>query len=216
MLGDPIREFKVVTVMVFSGLLAVSVTSAEIAEAPLALQGRAQGNGQGQAIAHQQKVDKGNVGYNTEQGFAFRCLIAFDLSGHLVDVEEASKIELVTQYQWGGQSSASGWEYICLGAYDDADFSNHTVLNWGEPDGNRYAKLGTPVGMGDPSEGKTSFGQDGRLTLEVTEAAQRSGVSVEKPYLWFRVQAANSQEPESWGGLAAGEVHTRLRLHVGD
>ncbi|MEM1210923.1 MAG: hypothetical protein AAGI68_01365 [Planctomycetota bacterium] len=190
--------------------------TAEPIEAPLALHGRAQGNGQGQANPHQQKPEKGNVGYNAKQGFAFRSFIVFDLSANLVDVEDATKIELVTHYQWGGEGSKKGWEFICLGAYDDADLTNKTVMNWGEADGNRYAKTGPSVGTGDPSQGKSSYGVDGKLTLDVTEFAAKSGVSVEKPYLWFRVQAAQTDEPESWGGTSASPIHTKLLIHVAD
>lgn len=187
---------------------------ADPVEVPLALHGRAQGNGQGQAKPHQQKPDKGNVGYNAEQGFAFRSFIVFDLRANLVDMEDAQKVELVTTYQWGGEGSRAGWEFIGLGAYDDADFENKTVMNWGEPDGNRYAKPGPSIGKADPSQGQSSYGVDGRLTIDITEFATKAGVSVEKPYLWVRVQSVQSDEPESWGGMSASPIHTKLLLHV--
>lgn len=199
---------------VLLGLITGHSLSADPVEAELVMQGRSQGDGQGKAIPHQAQVGKANVGYNAKQGFAFRSFIVFDLSANLVDMEEGKKVELVTGYNWGGTGSDAGWEFVCLGAFDDADLTNKTVMGWGEPDGNRYAKPAPVVGKADPSQGATSYGVEGLLTLDVTESALKSGVSVEKPFLWFRVQAAQTDEPESWGGLSVGPERTKLLIHV--
>jgi hypothetical protein len=196
-------------------LLAGSAWAQQITLDPT-LQGRAQGDAVGQGVPHQQQAEAGNVGFNAQRDFMFKNFIVFDLSSHLVDVEQADQVQLTTRYQWGGQDSESGWKYICLGAFDDADLNNRTVLNWGEQDGNRFVRMGAEVGVGDPSQGAESFGEDGLLSLDVTEAAQRSGLSAERPYLWFRVEGADPNEGASWGGLSPEPGNTRLTLDMFD
>ncbi|MEM7806532.1 MAG: hypothetical protein AAF561_00285 [Planctomycetota bacterium] len=197
-------------------LMSSSVALAEPVEVQASVVGRAQGTPQGKGIAHQIGLDKGNVGFNEEKGFIFKTFIAIDLSSNLVDVEEAERIELVTHFAWGGEGSASGWKFVCLGAYDDDELINATLLSWGEADGGRFEKNGATVGTGDPSNGKASFGESGTLVLDVTEAAKRSGLGVDTPFLWFRVEPANLSDAGSWGGIVPAKEKNTLQIHVGE
>lgn len=177
---------------------------------------RAQGKLTGEAVPHQMRDDKGNVGTNLEKGFQFKCFIVFDLGSNLVDLELAKSIQLKTTLQWGGTGSTDGWRYVYLGAYDDAELTNPNVCNWGEADGNRFVEPGTEVGLADPSGGKETFGKEGVLELDVTQALQNSKITPKHRYLWFRVEAVNPQDGGSWGGLNTAEGQTQLKLELPD